>query len=132
MIDVIESFAERQPGGGILTVTRKVTASPAYVNGYPVTAASMSTFTVVAQVVPVSARDMRTLADQQTVGEMRSLLSGTALIARDKTREPDRLTGVDLDPIDDGSVWIVIKSEHFDAPDGERHYHAIVAKDATE
>ncbi len=131
MIGVIESFAERQPGGGVLTVTRTTAASPAYVNGYPVAPASTSTFAIIAQVVPVSGRDLRVLADQAIVTESRSLLTGTEIIGLNKTKDPDRLTGVDLDPLDDGAVWVVIKSEHFDAPDGERHYHAIVAKDAT-
>lgn len=131
MIGVIESFAQRQPGGGVLTVSRTTAAAPAYVNGYPVAPASTSTFAIVAQVVPVSGRDLRVLTDQAIVTESRSLLTGTELVGLNKTKDPDKLTGVDLDPADDGAVWVVIKSEHFDAPDGERHYHAIVAKDAT-
>lgn len=131
MIDVIEDFASRQVGGGVLIVTRRVTADPAYVNGYPVAAASTSVFTIIAQVVPSSGRDLKILADQQIVGESRSLLTATKLIPRDKTREGDRLTGVDL-ATEDGSDFVVIKAEKFTAADSEVHYHVIVAKDATQ
>ncbi len=132
MIGVIEDFASRQVGGGALAVTRAVTANPAYVNGYPAADASTSTFTIIAQVVPANGRDIKILQDQAIVGESRSLLTATALTPRDKTHEGDRLTGVDLDPTSDGSVWVCVFSEHFTAPDGETHYHALVAKDATQ
>jgi hypothetical protein len=134
MINVFESFAARQPGAGALTVTRAVTASPAYVDGYPAAAASTSTFAVVAQVSPASDRDMRTLADQQITGQSLSLLCRTLLIPRDKTREGDRLSGTDLDLETDatGTVWIVISARKHYAPDGDVFYRALVARDATQ
>jgi hypothetical protein len=131
MIRVIESFAARQTGGGILTVTRTVTANPAYVDGYPVADASVTTLTTTpTQVSPVDGRGLKILADQGITSESRMLLTATPLFSRSDTTEPDFLTGVDLD--NDGAQWRVINVMNYTCPDAEVFYKAIVARDSTQ
>lgn len=131
MIDVIESFAARQTGAGILTITRATTANPAYVNGYPVADSATSTITTSpTQVSPVDGRGLKVLADQGITGESRMLLTATPLFSRSSTTEPDRLTGTDLGG--DALPWIVINVLSYTCPDGDVFYKAIVARDATQ
>lgn len=130
MIRVIESFAGRQVGGGILTVTRAVTASPAYVDGYVADSTTVSLTTSPTQVSPVDGRGLKILADQGITSESRMLLTATLLVSRTDTTEPDFLTGIDLD--NDGAQWRVINVMSYTCPDAEVFYKAIVARDATQ
>ena len=134
MIHIFEDFASKQPGGGALTVTRAVTAVPAYVNGYPAAHASTSTIPIIAQVSPANDRDLRVLADQGITSQALSLLTSTPLIPRDGTREPDRLAGTDLDLQTDasGTAWVVVSVRKHFAPDADVFYRALVARDATQ
>jgi hypothetical protein len=132
MINVIESFAARQPGGGALTVTRRATGSPAYANGYPAADGSPTTISIIAHVVPTGGRDLKILADQGITSESRTLRTSTKLIPRNATTEPDRVTGVDLDTDTDGGSWVVQNAAKHVAPDGDVFYVCVVTRDATQ
>lgn len=127
MIDVFESFAARQRGGGALTVNRGTTAVPAYdSDGYAVAPTPVTPFLIIAQVSPTDGRGLKILADQGITGESRMLLTSTQLIPRDNTHEPDRLTGVDLGG--DGVPWIVHNVMEYCAPDSDIFYRVLVAR----
>ncbi len=130
MISVIESFAERQTGLGLLTVTRATTAVPAYdADGYPVTPTPVTPFTSTpTQVSPVGGRELQILIDQGITSESRMLLTATQLYTRDATREPDQLTGTDLDG--DGVPWTVHNVMRYTCPDGDVFYRVLVARGA--
>lgn len=126
MIDVIEDFAARQPGQGKLVVTRASTTAPAYdPHGYPIDPSPVTTLRIVGQVCVVDGRGLRVLADQGITGESRMILTATPLTTRDKTREPDRVTGCDLD----NETWVVINTQTFFTPDSEVFYKVVVARD---
>ena len=84
MINVIESFAYRQVGGGALTVTRTVVAAGAYDSHGRALAGTTSTLPIVALVTPTEGRDLKIITDAAITEEVRVLLTGTPL----KTREP--------------------------------------------
>jgi hypothetical protein len=128
MIDVIEDFASRQLGGGVLTVTRTgVPAVPYDADGYPA-ATTTSTLTIIAQVVPTSGRALQILADQGITSDTRTLRTASRVFSRDDNHAPDLIAGVDLD--DDGITWAVINWKLHTAPDGDRFYEVIVARGA--
>lgn len=133
MIDVFESFAARQTGGGALTVTRATTPDPAYVNGYPVDPTAVTTIPIIAQVSPTDGRALKVLADQGITGESRMLLTATPVIPRSRATEGDRVAGVDLaDDTGDSTVpWVVINAQTYTAPDGDVFYRVIVVRDTT-
>lgn len=128
MIEVFESFAARQPGQGLLTVTRTTEPSPSYdSDGYKV-AGTTSTIPIIAQVYPTNGRDLKILADQGITSESRALLTATKLFTRDNGFAPDQVAGVDLD--DDGVPWIVCNWQQYTAPDSDVFYRVLVARQA--
>ncbi len=128
MSGVVESFATRQPGGGILTVRRTVAPEPPYdANGYALTGSS-STFTVIGHVSPASGRDLKILADQGITSETRAINTITPLFTQSDAVEPDQLTGVTLGG---ASVpWVVVNWTECHEADGDLFYHVLVARKA--
>lgn len=127
MIDVIESFAVRQPGAGALTVTRTTPANPPYDAHGRKVAPSTATLPIVALVIPTNGRDLQIKVDCRITTDIRALLTATKLSAAEAgppALAPDTLTGVDLD----AEVWTVFHIEKWPSPDGDTFYRTLVAK----
>lgn len=127
MIEIIDDFASRQPGGGALTVTRTQNAvSGTYDSQGRKVAGTTTTIPIIALVVPTNGRDLTVKADHQVTSEIRALLTTTALRTRDDGFAPDTLVGTDLDG--DGVPWTVFHWEIWPSPAGETFYRALVAR----
>lgn len=128
MINVFEDFASRQPGGGAITIRRRATGTPAYTAGYPTPDGAFVEIPIIAQVSPTDGRGLKILADQGITSESQMLLTATKMFSRTKTAEPDQVIGFDLDD-GDMSLWTVYNVMTYTAPDTDRFYKVIVARD---
>lgn len=122
LLDVIDSFAT-----GTYKVNRTTPANPGYDTHGHKLAGTVTTFSIVGVVEPLTGRDLMVLEEAQRGEQQQWLYTATRLSTRDADTAPDEV----LIPNDAGTpeTWVVRSVEKWTL-DGDSHWRVRIARKA--